>query len=353
MKITFRNATSSDFFAMKSLWESTFKDPLDYVEMLFDNYILENNCIVAYDGSDLVANLIGIPYNFKYRDLNFNALYLCGLATESLYRGKGIMGHMLEDITKKFSSENIDFLFLIPADTHLRDYYSRFGYYDTEQMKRLSYVCANKFQTIVSEIKILDKNLPLNVNGNQYVIFENYLDISASLLKDIIDKCMREEAKDDTIHIYHTELDWKLIIRDKLSSERYLTVNITNLEDIFFIDPIKSEIEVVAGDDKHIDEIINSISVLYIGSADHSNGVIPSNKDNSRRLRVRKEKYGMVKFNPKFLNKIAHYFKGSENPIFQEVNENLKKYEKMNFQERHRIYSKIFARHIYFRFMLD
>lgn len=62
-------------------------------------------------------------------------VYLSGLATEISHRRHGIMAMLIEEFIAECKSGGVstpfdrpDFLFLIPADNHLRRYYERFGF---------------------------------------------------------------------------------------------------------------------------------------------------------------------------------------------------------------------------------
>lgn len=121
---------------MMELWMETFHDSPEYVNMLFNAYFSEEH--IEYEISDgkLVAAMLAIPYHFEYKPgapeddqlktIGFNALYLCGLATRPEFRNKGIMGRLIDQISSKAELSNkYDFLFLIPADKHLAEYYMR------------------------------------------------------------------------------------------------------------------------------------------------------------------------------------------------------------------------------------
>lgn len=121
------------------LWMETFHDSPEYVNLLFDAYFSEEHIEYEICDGKLVAAMLAIPYHFEYRltvsaggetDLiDFNALYLCGLATRPGYRNKGIMGRLIEQIASRAKhSKKYDFLFLIPADNHLANYYMSKGF---------------------------------------------------------------------------------------------------------------------------------------------------------------------------------------------------------------------------------
>ncbi len=130
------------------LWKDTFKDSEEYVRMLFDGY--GNKSIIEYIEQDgkLVSAMLGLPHRFVLNantsdildrrvDLDVSGhcsvlygLYLCGLSTHPAYRCQGLMGNLIKRIEQRASELGYDFIFLIPADSHLQDYYKKFGFED-------------------------------------------------------------------------------------------------------------------------------------------------------------------------------------------------------------------------------
>lgn len=109
---------------MMKLWKTTFHDSDAYVSLIFDNYF--NPDLVEYheEGNQLVSALLGIPYEFSNGKSKMKALYLCGLATATEYRHRGIMNDLLEKINKKAKDNDYVFTFLITANDSLINYYS-------------------------------------------------------------------------------------------------------------------------------------------------------------------------------------------------------------------------------------
>lgn len=118
---------------MMELWKNTFHDSNYYINLVFDTYFSLGNAFTVYDGKKLIAALLGVEYEFQVPDerggvKNFKGLYLCGLATHPDYRRKGIMGRLMEDVEKRAKARGYIITFLIPADSHLREYYRKKGY---------------------------------------------------------------------------------------------------------------------------------------------------------------------------------------------------------------------------------
>lgn len=125
---------------MMELWKETFHDSHYYIRLVFDAYFTPDNIFVRYDGETLIASLLGVPYEFHIPDATsgnkiLKGMYLCGLATRPAYRNKGIMSQLMKEAETSFSDRGFDMTFLIPADSHLREYYRKKGYYDASFRK--------------------------------------------------------------------------------------------------------------------------------------------------------------------------------------------------------------------------
>ncbi len=119
---------------MMELWKNTFHDSNYYINLVFDTYFSLENAFTVYDGEKLVASLLGVEYEFQAPNgrgetKKFKGMYLCGLATHMDYRRQGIMGRLMEEAENSAKARGFAITFLIPADSHLREYYRKKGYY--------------------------------------------------------------------------------------------------------------------------------------------------------------------------------------------------------------------------------
>lgn len=105
------------------LWKDTFGDSDRYVSLIFNKNFNFEFCEFEESGDDVVAGLLGVPYEFGNADNRVKALYLCGLATKPQFRSRGIMTRLLAKINEKARSAGFAFTFLIPADEGLKKYY--------------------------------------------------------------------------------------------------------------------------------------------------------------------------------------------------------------------------------------
>lgn len=136
---------------MREIWSEVFGDTSDYISLLFDNYYAKENVSAFIYMGRVVASTFSIPYTFKNAENNLlRGQYLCGLATLPPFRKLGIMGQMLKDWESQAKAADLDFLFLIPADDHLREYYHRLGY-DNSAKRGVVRINQDNIQSLLSE----------------------------------------------------------------------------------------------------------------------------------------------------------------------------------------------------------
>lgn len=204
---------------LSSLWKETFHDSDDYISLIFDNYFSPDLC--AYEEADgqLVAGLIGIPYDFGNADRKVSGLYLCGLATKPQFRSRGIMTRLLAHINSVAKEKGFAFTFLIPADPGLRLYYHDRDYVNAFYRVVDNYTSVHDFdleyESILQEQK--DKVIDIKRRYYQALSVEDY-DASNPLSNDveegIIVLISGIESAQDNLQILHSERDLRLILKE-------------------------------------------------------------------------------------------------------------------------------------------
>ncbi|MCM1377193.1 MAG: GNAT family N-acetyltransferase [Clostridium sp.] len=195
---------------MRELWKDTFNDSDEYLSITFDNYYSEDYVATEFKGDRLVASLLSVPYDFvckvgeRYADEEgtiigdggpvplgvkkfYRGLYLCGLDTVPELRGRGIMARLINEIAERGMGMGYDFLFLIPADSRLRNYYRRHGFSDFFYQKVLTF--PPKFNFISSFGKFCCKN---DFRYNIIISNENTFKYKINISKKIIDILIHE-----------------------------------------------------------------------------------------------------------------------------------------------------------------
>ena len=191
---------------MESLWMDTFKDSLEYVSLVFDNYFKPEISAWKIVDDEIISAILGVEYGFSLgqNDERLKGLYLCGISTVKEYRHRGVMSSLLEDINSKAKTLGYDFTFLIPANNEIKHYYRNRGYHDSFYKLEQHFVKGYNYDSEL-EIDIEEFNL------------ENIDEVVSFLCRKREDKCKKECVAT----LIHTPRDWEIILREtKISNER-------------------------------------------------------------------------------------------------------------------------------------
>lgn len=197
---------------MMDLWKEIFHDSSQYINLVFNTYFSLDNTFVKYEGEKLVAALLGIPYTFQAFDkqghkMYLKGFYLCGLATRPEWRRKGIMSLLMQEAEITAKARGYDMTFLIPADSHLREYYHKMGYYTASYRTRC----------------ILESpdNLPDQVNNKMYIYTIKDFCKNRSQIKfieELAEWCSEIENICSCPSILHTNKDMLAIMAENENS---------------------------------------------------------------------------------------------------------------------------------------
>lgn len=110
---------SKDREQIISLWQDVFGDSREDIEFFLDN-CKNKSCLGYFADGKLVsmAFLIDCFYAF------FKGQYIYAVCTDGLYRNNGFASLIINEAKKCMK----DFLWLIPAEDYLFDYYAKFGF---------------------------------------------------------------------------------------------------------------------------------------------------------------------------------------------------------------------------------
>lgn len=210
--------------AMIELWEKTFHDSQEYINLIFDNYFNEKYVAYKTEEGKLVAALLGIPYKFGSGNTKLSGLYLCGIATEVPYRRKGFMKSLLDDINKRARDE-FDFTFLIPANDLIANYYRNQGYFNSFYRIEKRYTSVHDFKNdFISSLIDSDqriRNLKISLfNSLKIERFTSDSKVSASKLMEFISNY--EHQPHGAVNIIHSHKDLEIIIRENEISDSYI-----------------------------------------------------------------------------------------------------------------------------------
>lgn len=137
--ITIRVSEDSDRKQQTALWLSCFGDTKQGVDAFYGNCGKTARSLVALDGETLVSMLYLLPAALKIGGRTFSAEYVFAACTAPDYRGQGIMARLLEKAARSAEENGTDYLFLVPAEPSLYDYYRKFGYQTAFYKKALCF----------------------------------------------------------------------------------------------------------------------------------------------------------------------------------------------------------------------
>ena len=202
--------------ALMCMWSDVFHDSEEYISLFFDTYFNCDNCRVVMENGKVISMMFAIPYRFNvYGNGSLNGLYLCGLATDVNYRGKGIMRRMIDDVNHDARLRGFDFSFLIPAGDSLRRYYNMSGYVDN--IRRAAWF--PELSGMRGRLSKCSGDLVVEIKGGDDV-----------LPFDVIPFLTDHELTLCCVNIIHSVCDWKAVIREWIMSGGFIAV-VKNISD--------------------------------------------------------------------------------------------------------------------------
>lgn len=172
------------------IWNEAFGDEREYIEFFLDNCPDKTTVGCIEDG-----RLVSVLFLLDGYIADFSCKYLYAACTLKSYRGLGIMGSLIEHAKIFCRSEGIDFIFLVPGEEGLYEYYRRFGFLEKftrmdfclkkEKSKSIALRCTDIDEICRKRQKLL-KNQPsfgFNNAVTKYVICE-FLNGGGSIYSD-------------------------------------------------------------------------------------------------------------------------------------------------------------------------
>ncbi len=110
---------TSDKNQIINLWKNVFGDDEDYIKF-FLNGCKNKLCLGYFVDNELVSMIFLIDCKYG----SYIGKYVYAVATDKKYRNKGYASLLINEAKKNMN----DFLWLIPAEESLFDYYSKLGF---------------------------------------------------------------------------------------------------------------------------------------------------------------------------------------------------------------------------------
>jgi len=114
---------------LKALWKRCFPQDTDsFIDFYFKEVYREEESLVHIENGQVVAFLQMISYNIKIGKTIHPSIYLSGVMTHPDYRRKGYMNQLLQKAFDEMKCRKKAFVFLIPQEEYLFDFYAKFGF---------------------------------------------------------------------------------------------------------------------------------------------------------------------------------------------------------------------------------
>lgn len=206
----FSVANKTDKADIYSLWSEAFGDSKEIIDFFFNNLLDFDNALVCRENGEIVSMLFLIPAEIAIEEKIYPAYYIYAAATKQIYRKQGIMSALLDFSAEYAKNNNIDFLFLHPANDELYNFYEKNGFqtsfYETvseishEEVFSLPDISVNR---VVWSKKVMDFNTQIAdsepfssesgyaqiIKGDNEIVIENLLTANyKQLLEEIFNQ---------------------------------------------------------------------------------------------------------------------------------------------------------------------
>lgn len=150
---------------LKRLWQQAFGDPMAFIDGFFRTGFSPERCrCLTLDGSVAAA-----LYWFDGEE-NGRFAYIYAVATEASHRGKGLCRALMENTHRHLAAQGYAGAVLVPAESHLWDYYGSMGYRPFGSIRHFAVQAENpafSLQEITAESYIALRKDYLSANAMQ------------------------------------------------------------------------------------------------------------------------------------------------------------------------------------------
>jgi len=126
MKISYPQPADKGMVA--DLWQVSFFDSPEYVELFFNRVYKPENTLVIKRNGFIISALQMIPYKAKIDDKIIPVAYVCGVCTHPSARGQGLMKSLIHQAKLEMYRRGFLFAIVIPAEPSLFNFYRELGF---------------------------------------------------------------------------------------------------------------------------------------------------------------------------------------------------------------------------------
>ncbi len=235
------------------LWVHSFGDPVEYINF-FLNECPDYVCIADVEADDIVSMFFLLEGELAGE----KSKYLYAACTHTDFRKKGLMSKLINYAISYCKNEGYSSIFLVPANSELYSYYSKFGFIPSFKKKvfkiNKSEAKATKgcTTTDVKKILRLKKHLLNKVNGFNFTD-----DVSEYTIKEHLNNggeiLLVEDDNVNTLVFYY--FDGKSVVVKEFLTEQldsydclYKFFSYKNRENIYISTPIVYNIKDIVGE---------------------------------------------------------------------------------------------------------
>ncbi len=113
------------------MWKRCFGDPDDYMELYFRYKYRPEDTLLYIEGSEAVASLQMLTYQFTFHGVEIPVIYLSGVCTLPAYRGRGYARALLFESFNEAIRRGVPLMILVPQEEGLMQWYARYGFTQT------------------------------------------------------------------------------------------------------------------------------------------------------------------------------------------------------------------------------
>lgn len=117
-----------DYEALKTLWQTAFDDSREALDFFFENTVSTERTLAAFEGSTPVSAMYMLEGEIAFGEKSYSAYYIYGVCTHPLYRGRGLMTRLFEQMFEIVRERQINYVFLVPENEKLFTLYEKSGF---------------------------------------------------------------------------------------------------------------------------------------------------------------------------------------------------------------------------------
>lgn len=204
---------------LKNIWLACFEEDARATDLFFERAIKFSEVYCAKCDDKIVSALYLINAKLNGR----KAHYIFGVATLPEYRGRGIMGNLMEYALNDAKQNGDVYSLLFPASESLYDFYAKFGYKSN---------CTSKSRVFTR--KELEKaEIPDNSKNNILLWNNNFVEFASEYYEIYGIKTVRDEncfalieENDNQAHVFYssyTDFDrLKKLVLENTTAEKFV-----------------------------------------------------------------------------------------------------------------------------------